>query len=442
MIGNHPAWPATLVRLWLLQRVRAVPARRAMITAAVLAAAYLGYWILYERSASQPDPYFVLDAIPLFAWYALAVVGFAALLRATSQPTPPYSAMLALTLGAAPAPLLLYTVASAHLAPGWFMAAAIAAAAYTLAYLLRALRAATGERQRRAAMMAWLVMGVFIWATDALDVIPDVWIAAASPAAPATDAGEDAEAILFSQAGRIEEALTAMRSRPAAKPQAYFLGFAGVGDEKVFAQEVALASRVLGERYAIDSRVLSLVNDERDLDSAPLATVAGLKYALRGVGARMDKARDILFLAISSHGAPDPLIAVSNSNLPLQDLSSEDLAEALRESGIRWRVIIVSACYAGGFIDSLKSPQTIILTAAAKDRTSFGCSSDRDLTYFGEAFYRDALPDAANLRAAFDAAKRAVGARERAEHETPSDPQAYFGTEMEKRLAPLEPGEK
>ena len=442
MSGNNPAWPATLARLWLLKRVRAVPARRAVIAAAVLAASCLGYWILYDRWAVQPDPSFVVDAMPLFAWYGLAVVGFAALLRATSRPTPPYAAMLVLTLGGVPVPLLLYTLAFAYLPPWWFLTASIATATYTLAYLARALRAATGERQRGAAIIGWLAMGVFIWATSALDVTPDVWIAAESPAASGADAGEDAEAILFSQAGRIDDALKAMANSPAAKPQAYFLGFAGVGAEKVFAQEVGLASRVLGERYAIDSRALSLVNDERDLDGAPLATVSGLKYALQGLGARMNKERDILFLAISSHGAPDPLIAVSNSDLPLQDLSSEDLADALRESGIRWRVIIISACYAGGFIDSLKSPQTIILTAAAKDRTSFGCSNDRDLTYFGEAFYRDALPDAASLHAAFDAAKRAVGARERAEHETPSDPQAYFGTEMEKRLAFVETGEK
>ena len=65
----------------------------------------------------------------------------------------------------------------------------------------------------------------------------------------------------------------------------------------------------------------------------------------------MNLDRDVLFLAISSHGAEDPAIAVSNSDLPLNDMSDEDLAEALGDSGIKWRVIIISACYAGGFID-------------------------------------------------------------------------------------------
>jgi hypothetical protein len=198
---------------------------------------------------------------------------------------------------------------------------------------------------------------------------------------------------------------------------------------------------VVGERYGIDGRSLSLINDERDLERAPLATVSGLKYALRRLGARMNRDRDVLFLSISSHGAEDPAIAVSNSQLPLNDLTDEDLADALRDSGIKWRVIIISACYAGGFIESLRDPQTIVITAAAADRTSFGCSNDRDLTYFGEAFYRDALPAARTLREAFETAKAAIAARERLEHVTPSNPQAYFGADVEAKLAAMHAGE-
>jgi hypothetical protein len=207
----------------------------------------------------------------------------------------------------------------------------------------------------------------------------------------------------------------------------------------VFAQEIGLASRVLGERYGILSRGLSLINDERDVDAAPLASVSGLRYALRGIGARMSLDRDVLFLSISSHGAQDAAIVVSNSQLPLNDLTDDELAAALNESGIKWRVIIISACYAGAFIDSLKNPQTIVIAAAAADRTSFGCANDRDLTYFGEAFYRDALPAAGSLREAFDKAKAAIGERERSEHIEASNPQAYFGAELEAKLASSNP---
>jgi hypothetical protein len=310
-------------------------------------------------------------------------------------------------------------------------------AVYTLLYLARGLHAMTGYTQRAAACTGLVFIAGFCWLTDTWDVIPDVWTPLETQAAGPGDALADSEAILFGQAGRIDEALSAVAQDTSPRPKAYFLGFAGVGDEKVFAQEVGLASRVLGERYDIAARKLSLINDQRDLESAPLATVSGLKYALRGLGSRMNRDRDVLFLSISSHGADDPAIMVSNSQLPLQDLTDDDLADALRESGIKWRVIIISACYAGGFIEHLRDPQTIVIAASAADRTSFGCSNDRDLTYFGEAFYRDALPGAPSLRDAFDTAKAAIAARERREHVDASNPQAYFGKAMEDRLTSM-----
>jgi hypothetical protein len=78
------------------------------------------------------------------------------------------------------------------------------------------------------------------------------------------------------------------------------------------------------------------------------------------------------------------------------------------------------------------------LTAAAAERTSFGCSDDRDLTYFGEAFYRDALPQAASLREAFEISKAALRKREIGEARIPSNPQAHFGAALEKKLAAME----
>ena len=240
--------------------------------------------------------------------------------------------------------------------------------------------------------------------------------------------------------GQIDQLLAAMPTRSSSNPRAFFLGFAGVGDEKVFAQEIELASHILGERYDIADRKLSLINDQRDLERSPLATVSRLKYALHGIASHMNLEQDVLFLSISSHGARDPAIIVANAQLPLQDLTDEDLATALRESGIQWRVIIISACYAGGFMKGLSNPHTIVIAAAAADRTSFGCSNDRDLTYFGEAFYRDALPTAHSLRDAFNTAKSAIQQRERLEHITPSNPQAYFGMKMEAKIAAMTAG--
>ena len=431
-------WFRTMIRLWLLRSVTRAPAGNPLRATLIMGVTTLAAWVAIDHWQSQPDPQFFAEDIPLFAWYVLGILTLAALLQWRARAGPKFGPMLAVAMGAVPVPLLFTSVAAVYLNPDGFLAGAILVGLYTLLYLARGLHAITGETQRAAACVGLLFIAGFCWLSDALDVIPDVWAPLETQVTAEADAPvADGEAVLFSQAARIDGALAALGRETSPVAQAFFLGFAGVGEQKVFAQEVGLASRVIGERYDTGARQLLLINDQRDLEGAPLATVTGLKYALLGLGSHMNLERDVLFLSLSSHGTEDPAIAVSNSQLPLQDLAPEDLAEALRESGIKWRVIIISACYAGGFIDSLKGPQTIVIAAAAADRTSFGCSNDSDLTYFGEAFYRDALPGAGSLRAAFDTAKAAIAARERREHVTPSNPQAYFGKAMEQKLASM-----
>jgi hypothetical protein len=425
-----------MLRLWGLIKVDQVPTVRWSV---LMVFVWLAVWCGLDWFYAQPDPEFFLANTPLFAWYALALLGLAGLLYWRSKPSLRFGAAFSLAVGLIPIPLLLTNAAAGYLTARWIYILSAGAALYGLVYLARGLRSVTGQPQRVAALCGVVFVALFIGTTSVLDVIPDVWATpeVSAPVASTDAALADAEGILFDQPGRIDQLLSDIHLQPGSKPKAYFLGFAGVGDEKVFSQEIGLASRVLGERYNIGNRTLSLINDERDLEQSPLASVSALRYALHGLSQRMDVDRDVLFLAISSHGSQDPAIAVSNSELPFNDMTDRDLAEALRQSGIKWRVIVISACYAGGFIDSLKSPTTAILTAAAADRTSFGCGTDSDLTYFGEAFYRDALPEAKSLHEAFDKAKAAIALRERRERQEASKPQAFFGAQIEPKLDTL-----
>ena len=192
------------------------------------------------------------------------------------------------------------------------------------------------------------------------------------------------------------------------------------------------------ERYGIAGRRVLLVNDRRDFDRHPLASRTALARTLAGIGARMNRDHDVLFLALSSHGMKNPHLVVENGALPLDELTADALAEILRASRIRWKVLVISACYAGAFIEPLRDANTVIITAAAPDRMSFGCNDQRALTYFGEAFYRDALPGAASLREAFDLAVADIERRERAAGLKPSQPQAHFGAAIEHKLVELE----
>jgi len=91
------------------------------------------------------------------------------------------------------------------------------------------------------------------------------------------------------------------------------------------------------------------------------------------------------------------------------------LRKRLDGAGIRHRVIAISACYAGGLIDDLGDPDTLVLAAARRDRTSFGCGNDSVATYFGRAWLVDGLNDTLDFSAAFDQARLAIATRERAE---------------------------
>lgn len=221
-------------------------------------------------------------------------------------------------------------------------------------------------------------------------------------------------------------------------PRVYFLGFAGYGEERVFAEEIKLAAKNVGAKYGSAQRAVLLINDRRDSTTYPFASASSLRYALNALARVMDRDEDVLFLALSSHGSRDATIAVSNEGKEPQVLGAVTLADLLAESGIRWRVIVVSACFSGAFVEPLADNHTIVLTAASRRRTSFGCADTRELTYFGEAFYRDALPGAPQLRAAFEAAKRGIRAREKEEHVKASQPQGYFGPLMEERLRGIE----
>jgi hypothetical protein len=136
-----------------------------------------------------------------------------------------------------------------------------------------------------------------------------------------------AERLLFDQPDRIDAAVAHLAGRTSPGPSAYMVGFAGVGEQRVFAGEIDLAARVIGEPYGTANHTIPLVNDRRNLEAYPLATVSGVRRTLREIADRMDRYRDVLFLVLSSHGSEEPAISVSNGSLPLKQLTAGDLAK-------------------------------------------------------------------------------------------------------------------
>ncbi|MGY0559630.1 C13 family peptidase [Luteimonas sp. A277] len=232
----------------------------------------------------------------------------------------------------------------------------------------------------------------------------------------------------------IATALEAMPAQQPGKPDLYVVGFAGDGTEDVFRNEVLYLEQLMSARFQADGRVIGLVNHPDSLDEdapRPLATLDNLHQTLAGVGAAMDPDEDLLLLFITTHGSEEHELVVDLPPMLEEEITVEQLAGALADSGIRNRVVVVSACYSGGFLPALRSPTGVTITAARKDRTSFGCGAASQVTYFGQAWLVDALNQHDDFIAAFRDARKRVAAREVEGEYTPSLPQIHVGAQIE-----------
>jgi len=247
----------------------------------------------------------------------------------------------------------------------------------------------------------------------------------------------DQEEVFFSQAILLDEKLQRITQSRPDETDIYFIGFAGNGDEAVFASEASFVQERVAEKFSTEGRSLVLASDFERIDSEPIANTHNLFRSISDVGDKMDAEDDILFLFLTSHGSKNATVDVSLFPLQLKPLSADDLRTALDAAGIEWRIIVVSACYSGSFIESLKTDRTIVMTASAAEKTSFGCSRDRDLTYFGEAFFQDSFGNGNGLIETFEQAKASIGEREEQEGLSSSNPQIYVGSEMKQKMAQL-----
>ncbi|WP_165967481.1 C13 family peptidase [Luteimonas aestuarii] len=241
---------------------------------------------------------------------------------------------------------------------------------------------------------------------------------------------------------RIDAALAAM---PAQRPGAvdlYVVGFAGDGNEQVFGNEVAYLRTLMAQRHGNEGRTLVLANrpDARRREDTPLATLDNLRHALAGIAATMDPEEDLLLVYLASHGTARHQLAVGQPGLFETFLKPTQLRVALDDAGIPRRVVIVSACYSGGFIPALQDAGTIVLTAARHDRTSFGCGDTESATYFGRALLVEGMNRDGGLLDAFQYARRQVARREKMDRLTPSEPQMDVGSDALARLQAWEAG--
>ncbi|CAN1604882.1 peptidase C13 [Pseudomonas sp. B21-028] len=227
---------------------------------------------------------------------------------------------------------------------------------------------------------------------------------------------------LLSQGRLLDDALAQV---PASTPavELYSLTLGGDGKQSVFLRESDYVANMLASRFGAVGQI-RLVNHRDHLGDRPMATRESLRRAANTLAERSGP-EDLIFIYLTSHGTSEHELVLDQPRMELADLPADELAVVLAPLKNRDKIVVISACYSGGFIPALKDERTLVMTASRADRVSFGCSEEANFTYFGDALFAQALNQTDDLEQAFKLAKATVAEREQADNFEASEPQIW-----------------
>jgi hypothetical protein len=209
-----------------------------------------------------------------------------------------------------------------------------------------------------------------------------------------------------------------------ADPTVTVLAFGLVGSQSVFESEAKGSAAILAQRLGAGN-VVARANTKTRGD----VTIKAIEATIQSAAAKMDRERDLLVLILTSHGSPAGVAVQAGRRVEI--LSPRALAGLLDGAGVRHRIVIISACYSGVFLGPLANDNSLVITAADSEHSSFGCQDKVKWTYFGDALFNTALRHTADLRRAFDEARVIVRQRELHYHLIPSNPQIAGGKNID-----------
>ena len=124
------------------------------------------------------------------------------------------------------------------------------------------------------------------------------------------------------------------------------VSFGLFGDQGVFRSEATGAAQVVADRFGG-----SPVNVEYNSRKGGGATIEALTASLQAAAQGMDAESDILFLILTSHGSHAGLAVKAGR---LRQTLTPQTAGMLARTGVRHKVVVISACYSG--VSSRVSP--------------------------------------------------------------------------------------
>ena len=236
---------------------------------------------------------------------------------------------------------------------------------------------------------------------------------------------------------RIDRALAGLAPQRKGVVDVYVVAM-GLDSDPVFGREAREAGKVLSRRYSATGRTIVLAGSDGYAPSdLPRASPANLAIVLARIAELIDRREDVVILYSTSHGAPVGIV-YNDGDQGFGIVSPRRLAALFDGLGIKRRIVIIGACYAGEFATALAGDDSVVMTASAADRTSFGCQADNDWTFFGDALVNHALRKPQSLSVAVADAAAQVAAWEVEHQLVPSQPQRSVGYHVDSWLGPLE----
>lgn len=237
--------------------------------------------------------------------------------------------------------------------------------------------------------------------------------------------------------GRMQHALAQLAAQRPGTVDAYVV-VASLDGDPVFNREAREAGRVLARRFDADGRTIVLAHDEGSDNADGAATPARLAQALSSVAGRMNRDEDVLVLYTTSHGSPHAGLNFRDPAAGAAVIAPPALAAMLDKPGFKNRLIILQACFSGQFVPALEGSRTVVATAASSMKSSFGCSSGNDWTFFGYALINQAMRQPESFARQFRRAYVTILGWEQKLGYDPSSPQISVGSDTAGWLAALD----
>jgi hypothetical protein len=263
-----------------------------------------------------------------------------------------------------------------------------------------------GRRRRAFAVLGGVLVIAPIWFAPLVGPL-DPWWREYDPLQGNRDAMSPAsEPVLAAQDFMMDRALDQLDDERPGVADLYFVGFAPDARRPGFVTDVEAAQHAMDERWHTKGRSVVLVNSPLTVAERPFATITHLREVLLQIGDLIDADDDVVMLYLTGNSGRDHALTAVNPPLELVGLSPQGLKQLLDAAGIRWRIVVVSTCYAGAWVDALQDDETAVIASSRADVHGNDCAGGLGSSSFGDAFFTTGMRRSDDLVLAFDAARK------------------------------------